>query len=93
MGSRTKINEFALFVETDYGIFRKILDKLYFVVLAFFFQKLDCFGAGFGECFQFQIFFDNFLHLGFEFVEIFGNESSFFVKVVVESVVDGRPYG
>ena len=85
-----QIGEVTLFVEADYSIFRKIVDKFNFVGFFQFFHEFDCFSTRKFKAFQFEFFFANFTHFAFESSKVFRRERSRSIEVIVEAIVDAR---
>ncbi len=93
VGSGAEVGEFALFVEGDACILGEVLDELDLVVLVPFLHEFDCFVAGEGEGLEFEILFDDLLHLGLDLGEVLLGESAFAVHIVVKSFCDGGSDG
>ncbi len=88
------IDVFALGVETDFGIVGKVGDMLDFIFFAAGFHEFDSFGSRENRGLNRKIFFDDFLHLGFDFSEVFFGEFDVTeVHVIVESFFIGRTVG
>ena len=90
MWSRTEICKFSLSIETDFGIFRKVFDQFHFIRFSLFFKVFYCFISRLGRTFKRKSFFDDFLHLCFDFFQIFCHKRCLAVNVIIETVCNGR---
>ena len=94
MGAGAQIGEFALAVEGDLRVLRKILDQFHLVGLALSFIKCDGFLPGQGKALQLgrsslMIFFIS----ASNFSRSLCREGRSHVKIIVKSVLDGRADG
>ena len=88
--SCTKICKFSLWIEADYGIFRKVFDQFHFIWFIFFFKICDCFRSWHCILFNWKIFFNDFLHLSFDLFQVFCYKRSLTVNIIIESVFNWR---
>ena len=90
MWSCTEICKFSLLVERNHCIFRQIFNQLHLIRLFFFFHQCNRLFSRKCKLLNFQIFFDNFLHLFFDCFQIFCCKRNFSVKIIVETVINCR---
>ena len=93
MRSCTEIYKLTLAVKAQLCILRKILDQLYLVGFFFFLHEPDSLFTGHGEALQTKSFFNNFLHLCFDLLQILSRKRSFSVYIIVKPILDRRPDG
>ena len=89
MRTGTKVDIFALLIERNLGVFRKILDQFHFVRLFAFFHKFNCFIAGKSKSFQLCSLFYDLFHLFFDLVKRLAVKR-FHIKIIIETVLDRR---
>ena len=89
----TEVDEVALAVDGDDGIFRKVFDEFYFIILASVFEEFQSVGTGQDFFGNGKVFFDDLSHFSFNGSKVFLCETVFCVEVVVEAVFNGRANG
>ena len=93
MRAGAEVNEFALAVEGDNGVLRQVVDELDLVRLIALLHELQRFGAREFKAFETQLFLADLAHLGLELLEHLRRERLGAVKIVIETVLDGRADG
>ena len=93
MRAGAEVNEFALAVEGDNGVFRQVVDELDLVRLIALLHELQRFVAGELKALETQLFLADLAHLGLKLLEHLGRERLGAVKIVIETVLDGRADG
>ena len=93
MRTGAEVDEFALTVEGDDGILRQVVDELDLVRLIALLHELQRFGARELKALETQLFLADLAHLGLELFEHLGRERLGAVKIVIETVLDGRADG
>ena len=93
MRAGAEVNEFALTVERDDGILRQVVDELDLVRLIALLHELQRFGARELKALETQLFLADLAHLGLELFEHLGRERLRAVKIIIETVLDGRADG
>ena len=93
MRSGAEIDKLSLLIEADLRPLRQIFDQFHFIGLLTLFHKGDGFLSGFCETGDFQILFDNLLHLPFQLLQVFRGKSSLDVNIIVKSVSNGGADG
>ncbi len=89
----TQVRKITLLVETDNGIFRKVLNQFYLIGFPGVFHHLDGIGSRKLEPLKLQVLFCDLLHLGFYSRKILFSNGTLAVYIVIESVINGRAYG
>ena len=92
VGAGAQVGKVSLTVEAYYSVLGQILNKLYLIGLAFFFEVLYSVGSGHLEAFKGQRLGDYFFHLLLDLFEIFRSEG-LRVKVIVETGVNSGADG
>ena len=92
MGAGARVGKVSLTVEAYYSVLGQILNKLYLIGLAFFFEVLYSVGSGHLKAFKGQRLGDYLLHLLLDLFEILRSEG-LCVKVIVETGVNGGADG
>ena len=90
MRAGAEIRELSLRIHRNGGILRQIADEFYFVVLTLFLKELKCFRTTDLFALKGKIFLNDFLHLFFNMDKICLAEFFIHIKIIVESVVNGR---
>jgi len=93
MRAGAEVNEFALTVERDDGILRQVVDELDLVRLIALLHELQRFGARELKALETQLFLADLAHLGLELFKHLGRERLGAVKIIIETVLDGRADG
>ena len=93
MRSGAQVYKVALLIERNHCVLRQIVDQLNFVRLVSFFHILDGLSPWQFKSFKGIICLYDLLHLFLDLIEIFFSEFVFRVKVIIKSVIYGRPYG
>ena len=90
MRAGAEINEFTLTVKRDNGVLRQVIDELDLIRLVALLHELQRFGARKLKALETQLFLADLAHLGLELLEHLGRERLGAVKIVIETVLDGR---
>ena len=87
----TEVGKFTLPIERNrFALASVFFTEFYLVRFILFFQEGNGFVWGECELFQFCIFLDDFLHLGFDFPQFFCGKRFFYIEIIVETAVDCR---
>ena len=89
----TEVVEVALAIDGDDGIFRKVFDEFYFIILAGIFEHLQRIGTGEDFFGNGKVFFYDLRHFSFNGTEVVLCEAVFCVEIIVETVFNGRANG
>ena len=93
MRAGAEVHEFALTVEGDNGVLRQVVDELDLVRLIALLHELQRFLTREFKAFETQLFLADLAHLGLELLEHLRRERLGAVKIVIETVLDGRADG
>ena len=93
MRAGAEVDEFALTIEGDDGVLRQVVDELDLVRLIALLHELQRFLARELKTLETQLFLADLAHLGLELLEHLGREWLGAVKIVIETVLDGRTDG
>ena len=93
MGTGAQVGKFALFVEGDVRVLRKVVDQLYFEGLVFLLHEGQGLGSGQLEPLQLQLFLTNFPHFALDLLQDFGGEGEGGVHIIIKSLVNGGADG
>ena len=93
MRAGAEVDKLALAVEGDDGVLRQVVDELDLVRLIALLHELQRFGAREFKAFETQLFLADLAHLGLELLEHLRRERLGAVKIVIETVLDGRADG
>ena len=90
MRAGAEVYEIALAIERNHRVFRKVTDELRFIGLSLFFHELNGLLPGQSKFLQLISFFDDFLHLSFQFIQILPGKRRMF-KIIIISGIDTGP--